>query len=159
MWFRKDYIIRNVWIVLLFLYENFNVFLFHPDNYHGNDFCQVFLWKVYGSGIVDREHTQTMVIISGLLFVVVCNFLYANFFYKDLHVSSIYIFTRNNNRFKWLINRSLELAVYVFISVSIYVGAAGNEKTFVAALSMDPMRITYRWMKNTGDLLYAEPKE
>ena len=124
MRFRKDYFIRNVWILLLFLYENFNVFLFHPDNYHGCDFCQVFLWKVYGSGIVDREHTQTMVIISGLLFVVVCNFLYANFFYKDLHVSSIYIFTRNNNRFKWLINRSLELAVYVFISVSIYVGAA-----------------------------------
>lgn len=131
MRFHKYNFFKSLSSLLLFLYINFRPVFLTAKDYADMSFTDVFFMRVYGSGIASRDKTQTMVVISGLLFVVLCNCIFSNYFYKDLHVSSIYSFTRNNNRLQWLINRSIELAVYVFIYMFVYVMAGFAAAAYV----------------------------
>lgn len=66
----------------------------------------------------DSEFTQTM---FGLVIPIVFNVIYGTFFYRDMHISSTYMYVRCRKKLVWYIRKCIQLilltAVYIFISV------------------------------------------
>jgi hypothetical protein len=72
------------------------------------------------SGSLEREADNLFLVIIGLFEITIFNFLFATFIYKDIHISGIYIFTRQKNRLHWFGNKAFELLFYALTFVTLY---------------------------------------
>jgi hypothetical protein len=114
------YDLGKVFIVfILLIIQNLSTIMQKRD-YMEFSFLETYYMKLFGGGF-SRTQETVFVILSGFLFIVIFQFLFSNFIYKDLHISSIYRFSRNKNRRVWFAEKCLSLAFYDFLYTIFYV--------------------------------------
>jgi hypothetical protein len=96
-------------------------FLFFGSYHLEESVGTIFLSNIFG-GSYSREKIEIVLSATSLFGVVIINILFGDYIARDYLVNSEYIFTRENNKGKWFINKAIGLGLYSLLGMGVYVG-------------------------------------
>ncbi len=83
--------------------------------------AEMFIQEIFFSN-PSREESNVVLIMFGMFEIILFNLLYGSHIYRDLYENTVYIFTRQKNRTKWLWKRAAELFLYTMLYHGLYTG-------------------------------------
>lgn len=83
--------------------------------------AEMFIQEIFFSN-PSREESNAVLIMFGMFEIIIFNLLYGSHIYRDLYENTVYIFTRQKNRIKWLCKRATELFLYTMLYHGLYTG-------------------------------------
>ncbi len=78
-------------------------------------------YKIYGK-ISNPEGDMLVLVLQNLIFMIVFEILFADYVSKHFRYSSVYVFTRLQNRRRWYAERLIEMAVLAVLYIVLYIG-------------------------------------
>lgn len=103
----------------------------------------IYFYDFAFGGCSEKENSELTQTMFGLVVPIVFNVIYGTFFYRDMHISSTYMYVRCRSKLAWYIRKCLQLimlaAIYILISVSsaaVLSGICSGEKITESILSV-----------------------
>jgi hypothetical protein len=96
-------------------------FLFFGSYQLIQDVGVVFLMNMFG-GSYSRENIEIVLSFTSLFGILIMNILFGDYICKDYLVNGEYIFSREQNKGKWFLKKSVGLGAYCALGTVLYVG-------------------------------------
>lgn len=89
-----------------------------PDMY---DIEELFVQKIFGR-ISFYDSSAYFITMQNLVFVILFNLIFSGYIASYFRYSCVYVFSRLKNRRSWYSSRIVELMIYAFIYVTLFLG-------------------------------------